>query len=68
MKSLVFSNSQEASNFTKANINKGVVLFSNVEIILELSKLVSSNVTLCSTAGEYSTDGYKNGIISGFEY
>lgn len=68
MKSLVFSNSQEASNFTKTNINRGFVLFSNVEIILELSKLVSSNVTLCSTAGEYSTDGYKNGIISGFEY
>lgn len=37
-------------------------------MVLELSKLVSSNVTLCSTAGEYSKDGYKDGIISGFEY
>ena len=26
MKALVFSNTQEASNFTKANINKGFVL------------------------------------------
>jgi hypothetical protein len=68
MKSLVFSNTQEAANFTKTNNNKGFVLFSNVEMVLELSKLVSSNVTLCSTAGEYSMDGYKNGIISGFEY
>lgn len=68
MKALVFSNSQEALNFIKINSNKGFVLFANVEMILELSKLVSSNVTLCSTAGEYSMDGYKNGIISGFEY
>ena len=68
MKALVFSNTQEASNFTKANINKGFVLFSDVEKVLEMSKLVSSNVTLCSTAGEYGRDGYRNGIISGFEY
>jgi len=68
MKALVFSNAQDASNFTKANINKGFVLFSNIEKVLEMSKLVSSNVTLCSTAGEYSAEGYKNGIISGFEY
>ena len=68
MKALVFSNAQEASNFTKANINKGFVLFSDVEKVLEMSKLVSSNVTLCSTAGEYGIDGYRNGIISGFEY
>jgi hypothetical protein len=68
MKALVFSNSQEASNFTKANADKGFVLFSNVEKVLEMSKLVSSNVTLCSTAGEYGTEGYRNGIISGFEY
>ena len=68
MKALVFSNAQEASKFTKANINKGFVLFSDVEKVLEISKLVSSNVTLCSTAGEYGTEGYRNGIISGFEY
>jgi len=68
MKALVFSNPQEASNFTKTNNEKGFILFSNVEIVLELSKLVSSNVTLCSTSGEYSMDGYKNGIISGFQY
>ena len=67
-KSLVFLKTQEAANFTKTNNNKGFVLFANVEMVLELSKLVSSNVTLCSTAGEYSKDGYKNGIISGFEY
>lgn len=68
MKSLVFANSKEALNCINSNINKGFVLFSNVEMVLELSKQIPSNVTLCSTAGEYGSDGYKNGIISGFEY
>lgn len=68
MKSLFFSNSHEASKYTKTNSSKGFVLFSSVEIVLELSNLVSSNVILCSTAGEYCIEGYKNGIISGFEY
>ena len=25
-------------------------------------------MVLCSTAGEYTSSGYKNGVISGFEY
>ena len=69
MKALVFSNPKEAASITTNNSNnKGYVLFSNVEMVIELSKLVSSNVVLCSTAGEYSMEGYKKGIISGFEY
>ena len=69
MKALVFSNPKEAAAITTNNSNnKGYVLFSNVEMVIELSKLVSSNVVLCSTAGEYSMEGYKKGIISGFEY
>lgn len=68
MKALVFPNSQETLNFLKTNNNKGFVLFSNVENILELSKEVSSNVMLCSTSGEYCKNGYDNGIVSGFEY
>ncbi len=64
MKSLIFQNEQEASKYTKANSNKGFVIFSNVENVLKLSELVSSNVTLCSTSGEYGTEGYKNGIIT----
>lgn len=68
MKALLFSNPQEASNFTKSNENKGYILFCNIDIIIQLSKMVSDNVVLCSTAGEYSKEGYKNGMISGFEY
>ena len=52
MKSLIFSNPQEASTYTKTNSNKGFVLFSTVEIIMELYELALSNVTLCSSSGE----------------
>ena len=65
---LIFSNVQEASNFTNSNTSMGFVLFSNVENIIELSQLVSTNVILCSTSGEYGKYGYENGIISGFQY
>lgn len=68
MKAFIFSNVQETVNYTKTNTNKGFVIFSSVENIKALSQLVPSNVVLCSTAGEYSPQGYKNGIITGFEY
>lgn len=68
MKNFVFSNVTEVFNYTKNNSDKGFVIFSGVETILELSKQMPSNVILCSTAGEYSRNGYKDGIISGFEF
>ncbi|MDG5855443.1 FIST signal transduction protein [Clostridium beijerinckii] len=68
MINLIFSNVQEASRFTNNNTNMGFILFSNVENVVELSKLVSENVILCSTSGEYGKNGYENGIISGFQY
>lgn len=68
MRSFVFSNVSEVLNYTKNKQDKGFVIFSSTEIVLELSKQISDNVILCSTAGEYGQNGYKNGIISGFEY
>lgn len=68
MREFLFSNVAEALNYTKNNLDKGFVVFSNTELITELSKQVSSNVILCSTAGEYCKSGYKNGVITGFEY
>lgn len=68
MKALLFSNPQEAADYTKLKQNKGYVLFPSIDMVLQLSKMISANVVLCSTAGEYSKEGYKNGIISGFEY
>lgn len=68
MKSFVFSDIAEALNYTRNGKDKGFIIFSSVEIILELSKQVSSDVILCSTSGEYGKNGYKDGIITGFEY
>lgn len=68
MRELMFSNVQEASNFINNNSDMGFVIFSNVENITELSTLVSSNVILCSTSGEYGRNGYEDGVISGFQY
>lgn len=68
MRELMFSNVQEASNFINNNSNIGFVIFSNVENVTELSTLVSSNVILCSTSGEYGRNGYEDGVISGFQY
>lgn len=68
MKSFVFSNVGEILNHIKGNNEKGFVIFSSTDIVIELSTQVSENVILCSTAGEYSKNGYNNGVISGFEY
>ncbi len=68
MRSFMFSNVDEVLNYIKNNSEKGFVIFSSTEMVAELSKHVSDNVVLCSTAGEYSRNGYKEGIVSGFEY
>ncbi len=68
MKSLFFSSIQEVLDSSNKNRDKGFVIFSSVEKVLELSKVIPDNVILCSTAGEYSFKGYQDGIISGFDY
>lgn len=70
MKSVCFSSVQEVlAHFNQNNdVNKGLVLFSSVTNILELSTKVPNNVVLCSTSGEYSNKGYVDGLITGFEY
>jgi hypothetical protein len=68
MKEFLFSNVSDVLNHINTSSSKGFIIFSSVEIVVELSKHVSSNVILCSTSGEYSRNGYKDGVISGFEY
>lgn len=68
MREFIFSNVAETEDYTKNNLGKGFVIFSSVENIIKLSKLSLSNVILCSTSGEYSRNGYKDGVITGFEY
>ncbi|SES99605.1 Uncharacterized conserved protein, contains FIST_N domain [Natronincola peptidivorans] len=68
MKAFVFSSVQEATQYTKKDKNKGYVLFSTVENIKALSQSIESNVILCSTSGEYTDKGFREGAITGFAY
>lgn len=71
MKQLLFYSVNDAYTYTQA-VNKleteGIVLFASFDKVIELSKNVSHNTILCSTAGEYTCKGYKDGVITGFEY
>jgi hypothetical protein len=68
MKSISFSTVNEAIMYIKTKENKGFILFSSDDKVIELSKEASENVVLCSTAGEYTSNGYKSGIVTGIEY
>ncbi|WP_368490706.1 FIST signal transduction protein [Clostridium sp. BJN0013] len=69
MKALYFSKIQEAFRFIgETDESKGIILFSSVDNIKELSKNVHKDIILCSTAGEYTYEGYKDGVITGFQY
>lgn len=68
MKAIYFTTVREAEQYLKENDNNGFVLFSSTDIIEQLSKVVSENVVLCSTAGEYTCEGYKREVITGFAY
>lgn len=69
MKSICFSKIEEALGYmANSSKDKGLVLFSSIENVAMLSKTALSNVILCSTAGEYTYDGFQDGVITGFEY
>ena len=68
MNSVNFSSIQDACNYTSLNKDKGFVIFTSYENVLHLSSKSQKNVILCSTAGEYTSKGYKNDAITGFEY
>lgn len=67
MKSLWFSTVSEAM-VGIGNRKKGYVIFASPKMIQELAGQVKENVILCAAAGEYTQKGYKQGVISGFEF
>lgn len=67
MKALSFKTVKEAAKAVEDK-GKGYVLFANPGMVMELSAMAGENTVLCSTAGEYTDKGYRNGVISGFEY
>jgi len=68
MESLYFESPAECLNYTGTAKDKGIVLFASDKIIRELSNSVTDQVVMCSTAGEYTKKGFKEGVISGFSY
>ncbi|WP_046213478.1 FIST signal transduction protein [Paenibacillus wulumuqiensis] len=68
MKSLYFKTTGQAKEYIHSNPDKGIVLFTTVENVKELSAFATEHVVLCSTAGEYTSEGFKEGVISGFAY
>lgn len=68
MKAISFSNIQETSNYISSKKDKGFVIYTTNENVTQLSLLNLQNVVCCSTAGEYTPQGYKNGVVTGFEY
>lgn len=68
MNSLNFNSTDDAVNYINKTNNKGYLLHVPIDKVTNLSEQVGENVVLCSTAGEYTSSGYKNGVISGFEF
>lgn len=68
MRSLYFLSVKDTLEYLESNKEKGYVLHAPVDQINELSQKVEDNVVLCSTSGELTPKGYKNGVITGFEY
>ncbi len=71
MQQLLFTSANEASAYmrdTGRTADEGMILFASADLVSELSGNASPDTILCSTAGEYTCKGYKDGVITGFQY
>lgn len=68
MKALNFRSTLEAKEYIEQNKDIGIVLFMDQDKIVELSEFKRDEVILCSSAGEYGNDGFKEHMIVGFSY
>ncbi len=68
MKSFMFGSIEELLSHASKNKDSAFVVFAGVEIIRKLSTQVGENVILCSTSGEFTSEGYKDSSITGFMY
>ena len=55
-------------HLSQLDSSRGLVLFASPASVRELSANTTSRVVLCSTKGEYTPQGYRNGVVTGFEY
>jgi len=68
MNSFLFSTTGELLDSLSKNKDLSYVVFAGVEVIRALSTKVDQNVILCSTSGEFTKEGYRDGAITGFSY
>ncbi|WPP42638.1 FIST N-terminal domain-containing protein [Paenibacillus hunanensis] len=68
MESLYFTSTAQARAYMEQHPDRGIVLFAGVEMVQELSAVAGPHVVLSSTAGEYTSKGFQEGVISGFTY
>ncbi|MDT3425369.1 hypothetical protein J2Z22_000885 [Paenibacillus forsythiae] len=70
MRAVRFTHADEAERYLAANAGeeRSFVLFASVPQVQALSAKAPVRAILCSTAGEYTSQGYEEGVISGFEY
>ncbi|MEG0295829.1 MAG: FIST N-terminal domain-containing protein [Clostridium sp.] len=68
MKAIYFNEVNDVKSYLKHDNNKRVVLFSSFNKVKEIAQFAVDNVVLCSTAGEFTMNGYKEDSITGFEY
>lgn len=71
MKQMLFKTPQEVQDYIQnagQMSEEGLILFASADLVCELAKSSLPNIILCSTAGEYTSKGYMDGVITGFTY
>lgn len=68
MESFLFQSKNELLEKAHANQEVSYVVFSSYDRIQELAVDNPSNVILCSTAGEFTPEGFKDGVYTGFTF
>lgn len=70
MKAIHFRGLDEAARFIREGQGEGegIILFANAQMVQELSRIAPETAILCSTAGEYTPEGYKDGAVAGWVY
>lgn len=68
MNSFLFNKTSDMLDYINSSTDLSHIIFSGIAQVEELSQIVGHNVVLCSTSGEFTSQGYKENVITGFSY
>ncbi|MDS0524604.1 FIST C-terminal domain-containing protein [Clostridium sp. SHJSY1] len=68
METFKFSNVEETISYLNKNSSYGHVVFCDPEKVKQISSAVTGNVVLCSTSGEYTSEGFEKHVCTGFQF